>query len=543
MKKALWNIRFRIGITAVFLLGIVFMAGRNYSVVQKPAAALISGTADFRQTVKTISKGYLSDDLWGKKNFINLNGAFARASGRRSYNNVVLLKNGMLTYGTGQLDVSTGSSDCIDALKENITQLENRLEERGIAFSYVQLPIKMTSDHSLLPAGTYSYADQDADRLLFKLAENLVPVLDLRPLYCDNEDMIGQYFYRTDHHWNPDGAFLAFRAISEHIRQTAMQPVDIQYTDADLWQRHILNDWFLGSHGKRVGRYFAGLDDLVWYTPLFETEMSCSIPHRKEFFRGSFEAANMRQQYITASNYFSDNPYCVYIGGDYPIVYHRNAAAPNHMRLLIIKDSFMLPLQAFLSTEFSEVDVLDPRHYTASGILDYIDWSCPDIVLFAINPSNLSNSSYAELGITDMNTSAPDRLSVASEKRLVIPPGDSRHNYRAIPVTPEEGRIYQVSVKHAKVIHGDTDAFSMLLFDFANNRIVSHMIFDIPYCEKNEGYVWTFAVPDSGDKKADYQLLVYAGIHGSTSGIGIDFSGIHVSELISGAPQSTSETD
>ena len=45
------------------------------------------------------------------------------------------------------------------------------------------------------------------------------------------------------------------------------------------------------------------------------------------------------------------------------MVNHRNLSAHVKARILLLKDSYGLPIQAFLSTLFSEVDVLDLRRF------------------------------------------------------------------------------------------------------------------------------------------------------------------------------------
>ena len=57
-----------------------------------------------------------------------------------------------------------------------------------------------------------------------------------------------------------------------------------------------------------------------------------------------------------------------------------------------------MPVQAFMSTEFEEVDVIDPRHYNSS-IAEYCAENKPDIVIMLINVESISNSAYTDLGM------------------------------------------------------------------------------------------------------------------------------------------------
>ena len=98
----------------------------------------------------------------------------------------------------------------------------------------------------------------------------------------------------------------------------------------------------MGSLGKRVGTYFAGADDFTYYTPNFETKISRFVSNHKTFYKGDFTTANLDLKYLDGKDYFGHNVYCLYIGGDYPLVKHRNIDAPSKTKILLIKDSFSL---------------------------------------------------------------------------------------------------------------------------------------------------------------------------------------------------------
>ena len=224
--------------------------------------------------------------------------------------------------------------------------------------------------------------------------------LDLRPYLSANVDLINKYYFKTDHHWNFTGAFVGFGKIAEKV--AVMFPekeIDLTYTKWEQWESHTLEKWFLGSRGKRVGMLFAGVDDITWYTPKFETNMYRSVPKYNAVFEGDFVKTNIREKYIEKKDYFKDNPYCLYIGGDYPIVHHKNYLPVTDMKLLIVKDSYTSPVQAYLSTMFTEIDVIDPRHFKETGVAEYVKESQPDLVILMMNPSVFGVSDYMDFGV------------------------------------------------------------------------------------------------------------------------------------------------
>ena len=148
-----------------------------------------------------------------------------------------------------------------------------------------------------------SYANENADELLQMLTAKGVNLLDLRPYLSGTVELIEQNYFVTDHHWNYDGAFTAFQKISERTEELFPGlEMELTYTERSNWKGETLENWFLGSRGKRVGAWFAGTDDFTWYVPAFETNMSCAVPKYRSLYHGTFEKANLREKYITEKN-------------------------------------------------------------------------------------------------------------------------------------------------------------------------------------------------------------------------------------------------
>lgn len=496
-------------LTLAVLPTLALLSALNIKILLAPTKAFVQGENSLEDFVDDVQEGYTSDRFIPKSSFIDLNGLLAKATGRRVLNNVVRLQNGMLDRVITDVDVS--------ALAENIAAFSDYLVQNGdTQFLYVQMPNKNSLEGIDLPEGVVSYGNTMSDNLLSALDAAGVNVFDLRPLLCQTPEMLEEYFYRTDHHWNSDGAFTAFQALLERLNtQFPEKDIDLSYAQQEQWERHELENWFLGSLGKRVGQFFGGTDTLIWYTPRFETEMSCTIPKRGEFYQGDFSMANIQQKYIEGKDYFNDNPYCIYIGGDYPLVQHRNLSAPSPLKILMIKDSFTLPLQAYFSTIFQEIDVIDPRHFSECSIAEYVEWTKPDLVLFAINPSVMSNAKYQNFGVIKEESTIADEVNseIVFSKDIEVTATDSAYNYAAQPV--EADTIYRISFDAVDILEGSTGAVGLRVYDRGKKSVVACTIFDLTYCESKNCFTWTFHTPKT---EGDLQLLFYAGVYGFTNG-------------------------
>lgn len=506
-------------VCCLLLMGL--MAIGNYSLVAEPVGQCLRGEATFVDMSAQIASGYLSNKLTYKDEFVNLNGLFARLTGKRLLNEILLMNNGMLASEKKSIPVE------MTWFADRMLVLSDYLKKLDAHFIYSAIAYKSDMVDELLPAGWDTEVTKGrGDSLLQCLAERGVSYVDLRQEVASTADLVERYYYRTDHHWKPEGAFVAFQTIMNKMKEIDPE-LDLTVTDRSLWECHDKKDWFLGSYGRRVGMLFGGVDDLQWFTPRFETEMSCSVLKYHMIYKGDYEDANLRRMYIDGLNYFHANPYCVYIGGDYPLVLHRNANAPNRKRILLIKDSFTLPLQSFFASAFTEVDVLDPRHYTASSVAEYITWTQPDFVLMNTLVSLVMDNAYFKFGIEAAGQTYLNAqwTPVQTWEEMSITAADSPYQLSAVPVTLERGGTYRISFDDLELTEGTADGVSAVLFDWTDKKIVNETIYDIGYCHQFGGSAWTFKVPDDDHR---YGLLLYAGPYADAAGNGIRYSGFRV---------------
>jgi len=77
--------------------------------------------------------------------------------------------------------------------------------------------------------------------------------------------------------------------------------------------------------------------------------------------------------------------YNVYIGEDWEYTRQECINAPCDKKILVIKDSYFRPVQAFLGTVFAEVGTIDMRVFEGN-VREYIMETDPDIVMICYNP-------------------------------------------------------------------------------------------------------------------------------------------------------------
>lgn len=296
---------------------------------------------------------------------------------------VARMKNGKITFLDGPGDPS-GNADILNGFAAYNDDL-------GIPTLYMVLPVKVNKYEDTMPTGSVCYGNGNSDNFLTML-DSRVDVLDLREDFNRAEQPYDYYFFNTDHHWTPEGAFLGFQSLAERLREDYGFQIDPAVTDPANYKKVVYEDYFLGSQGKRVGPLYAGVDDLTLLLPAEETAgFTHSVPHKEEVRTGSFEDAFIYQEMVAEKNYYNLNPYVVYSGGDYPLSYAYNENDPSGKKILIIRQSYGCAFTPFLSRACSQLDILDPRYFSGS-IRDYIKESRPDVVVVAYAANDCVNS-------------------------------------------------------------------------------------------------------------------------------------------------------
>ena len=524
--------RIRSWIAICFCAFVLLMAAVNVKLAARPALSFLMGEESFKDMTKEIAENYVSSKLWLRSDFINCNGLFARMTGRRAYNQTMLMNNGMLNYGSETFSEAPDETLEIN-LSDSVLQLSDFLQTKNIPLFFVLAPVKEDLEGELLPKPFHNYQNDTGNHLLELLSDKGVDTLDLRPYVSQNGESSGKYFYRTDHHWNGDGALQGFGILMDELKNRYDPTLDTTYADPDNWNRVILENAFLGTHGKRVGKLYDGLDDVIWYEPDFETDMSLSIPDYSLFFRGSFPEVNVREEYREKQDLIAVPPYVIYIGGDYPSVQHRNMDAPNLKKVLFLKDSFGLAIQAFLSTEFSAVDVIDPRYFTDAGIAEYCEWTRPDLVIMMMSPSAVSNRYYNRVGISAQEREKLQNRSIKTVLDACEIQADGNNvagSLESIPVKLQTGKSYRVSFEEVSPKDQMPDAISLVLYNKAIESPAQQWIFDTDYYGTKEPWQWTFTVQPN-ENGEEYDLYLCSGLFGSEGNAAVTIKGFSVTEL------------
>ena len=321
--------------------------------------------------------------------FVDLNGGASRMVGRRICNERMLCNDGSLD------EFSYEYGPVIDRFVESTGALADSIGRLGIPFLYVQAPCKQPLEGGLMPAGwPHSNPNDVALRVEDELSARGVRTLDLIRVLASSRDDTAANFYRTDHHWRGRAAFkaakLVARELADILGDAALRsPPQLRIRN---WESRVERGVFLGSHGRRTGRLFAGTDDFEYFVPRFKTNI-LRYMYGRLHASGEFEKSVLDMRFLSRELH-ERNAYGVY-GNDRNEVVYVNKKAQSKKSVLFVKDSYANPLVDFLATVCSDVAKVDPRRCSSGEeIVRIVEKRRPDAVVMLVHPIAMWNEKF-----------------------------------------------------------------------------------------------------------------------------------------------------
>lgn len=289
---------------------------RNLAQVpQADWTSLLSG--DWGSEIET----YLADHMPGRNFFVGLNAYFDLFTGRQVSKDIWVVED-RLVEAPVQADA--------DTIQRNMQVLHRFAQTLGRSIDLAVAPSAGWS------TGAAGYQDQAILSAIYAQAGDPVIPLDLTDLFAGQPDL----FYRTDHHWNSDGAYAACQEILAHFGR--------ECPPAEMFRIQTVEN-FRGSTYSRSALWLTRGEELtLWHgsDSLTVTNGENSQPHSGVFYPERLEEADK---------------YTAFLDGNHSIVRIQNPNAQG--KLLVIRDSFSNSLGCFLAEAYGEVVLVDLRYY------------------------------------------------------------------------------------------------------------------------------------------------------------------------------------
>ncbi|NLW17020.1 MAG: hypothetical protein GX033_05155 [Firmicutes bacterium] len=217
-------------------------------------------------------------------------------------------------------------------------------------------------------------AEQVIGDVYSHLQSNAKPVDALALMQAHADEYL---FFRTDFHWTATGAYYAYAAFME---ARGVDPVPLEsYSVTEV-------EGFLGSmHSRFLSKQMeANPDTVQLYHPF--------VDHEYHLLR---DGRQIPLPVLDMSHAENKNKYGIFLSGDRPLA--KIVTSQEQLgKIMVIKDSYGNAFVPFLIPHYSEIYIVDPRHYK-QPVIDLIVSEGIDEVLILNNVMVVESNDIADI--------------------------------------------------------------------------------------------------------------------------------------------------
>lgn len=297
-----------------------FSPEENRVLQQKPPLTLSSIASG--EWMEDIEK-YLADQFPGRTFFVRAKASLEHMMGKRLIGGTYIGKDGRYFETTSKIDEAQ--------LEKNIAHLQKFAQKAGFVF----LPVY--SAYTVYPESLPAYAQvADEQALLEKFG---MEYIDILPELTKAKEQ--EIYFKTDHHWTQDGAYIAYLAYCEAMGITPVTEI----------ARTEIAEPFYGSLYSKAPVFGAQPDAFS----LYQIDREVSVIYDMD--------ESTRTDSLYEMNALSEkDKYVAFLGGNHARVDITTDAGTGR-QLIVFKDSFGHALIPFLANHYDEIVVLDLRYY------------------------------------------------------------------------------------------------------------------------------------------------------------------------------------
>lgn len=311
---------------------------------------------------------YINDNFAGRNGFLSIKTSFEKLLGKTKINSVYLGKKNYLIQS-----FTEASEEETSAKINAINSFFNEHSNLNTNIMLVPTSTKVLEEY--LPP--FSVNDDELafiDKVFSELNESIIKINPYNALYENKDNYV---YYKTDHHWTSNGAYIAYTEFCKALGLTAKSKDEFDIVN--------VTDKFYGSLSSKIGVLGNTSDSIELYVPKYSPMV---VNYISEQFKSSTlfksEALNTKDKYE------------VFTGGNHPLINIKSTGDPSK-KLLLIKDSYANCFLPFLTSHYGEIFVVDLRYYY-DNINTLIENNSITDLLFLFN-ANTFNSDDSILNI------------------------------------------------------------------------------------------------------------------------------------------------
>ena len=336
---------------------------------------------------------YIASNIHGTDALGKVNSSFQYALGKRLVS----------TGGTQMIRLKTGhlydmvSAKSMEPARQDIVNMREIVTE-DIPFLFVYEHSTLYDEEAQMPEGyeVLDHSAQEADEILDLLSKSGIDVMDSREILMSTGLPLDELLMYTDQHWSTRAAIIMAQSISERVEEMTGIDMASERLDIDQFETKVYPKLFLGKYGQRIGTGNIDPDDIITYSPKYETHLTsqCNALSGYSEREGSFDEVNLNQRSLVPDEGKTWNirAYTDYgLSEKYEILRNEDGA---DVSILLLKDSFAAPIGRFLSLVAGQVYSVDLRSNPDVTLKEWVEQSRPDIVIVAFSSRMLRKEQY-----------------------------------------------------------------------------------------------------------------------------------------------------
>ena len=283
---------------------------------------------------------YQTDQFIFRREWIGLQTAADRLLGKNKSGDVYLGEGQLLEEPSKLSENVWENLDAIGAFCRNQT---------GVKCYLMLVPDAASVQREKLPA--YAPVADQAEQLenirsYLEKKENPVTEIPLYEMLREHREE--SLYYRTDHHWTTLGARYAYQSAAGQMGLPGAE-------NGEEKKLYPVSDSFQGTLAARSG-YRVPDDTIEVYWPDQKEELVVTYVQEQTKSASLYAAEKLKTR----------DKYGMFLNGNHPLTEIRTMASTGR-KLLLIKDSYANCFVPFLTGDFEEIVLVDPRYYYDSA--------------------------------------------------------------------------------------------------------------------------------------------------------------------------------
>lgn len=298
---------------------------------------------------------YMADQFFIREKLISFKSRIDLVLGKNKINNVYIGSDNQLFE-----EFKITSNDDLFNKVDVINEFKKANEDLLVNFMLVPTATSILDDK--LPL--YAPVDDEIE-YINNVKSYLLDDIKFIPIYDKLKANKNEYiYYKTDHHWTADGAYLGYEAFCEST--------GIEATNKEDFEKIIGSNDFYGSLSSKVGLFGLYKDKLNIYIPKNSNILVNYVMEQKKD-TSLFNSDKLKHK----------DKYQVFLNGNHPLI-EIETDKNLDKKILVIKDSFANNFVPFLTENYGNIFLIDLRYYTES-INEFIKNNDINEVLFLYN--------------------------------------------------------------------------------------------------------------------------------------------------------------